>query len=95
MRDWKSLSGKDRRKPLALARHGKPHPDPKVATVGARWADAILRSATPQSERWLGRAVTILLSFVAPAAIGGGSYADNPGGRWTARKILDANKPPS
>lgn len=57
------------------------------------WAEAMLAARTTQSSSWLGRTLTLLISLVAPAAVGGGSYADNFGVQWIAKKIVQANRP--
>jgi hypothetical protein len=88
---WKALNAADRRRLLKLARQGKPHPDRRVAEVGVAWAKAMMAARTTQSNRWPGRVLTFLISLTAPAAVGGGSLADNFGPRWIAKKILQAN----
>jgi hypothetical protein len=93
IRQWRQLPAADRRRLLKLARRGKPESDRQVAEVGVAWAEAVLAARTTQSSRWPGRILTFLLSMVAPAAIAGGSYADNLGVQWIARKILQANRP--
>jgi len=90
---WKQLPSADRRRLVKLARRGKPELDRQVAQVGVDWAEAMQASRTTRSSRWPGRILTFLLSLVAPAAIAGGSAADNLGMQWIARKVLQANRP--
>jgi len=91
---WKLLSARDRRRLLRAARHGRSYPDPKVRDVAIGWALMVQRQRTPRNIRrrqWLS---SVAIASVLPGTwFGSGSEYDNPGCRWIARKILEANDP--
>lgn len=98
LRRWWLLPADDRRAVVGLSRSGRRHPDPEIAWVAWRWAQAVLPPGAPEpgQARNILSAVGFFGELIIQFAVGF-TPDDPPAPRWLdrrrARRILRLGAP--
>jgi hypothetical protein len=96
--EWSSLTSAQHDEVWALARRGKPHPDPAIRRTAQQWAQMILKTRGPKANRiepvYMGlfdRAAAVVCKVLD--VLGTIELVPGPAERRWARRVLAANPP--